>query len=72
MPKLDTLPRVINPEEIDIECCLDDTKDDGYGIWLAGIGVKFAPYPVEDVEPAIGTEHEQVEGIDDCRYCRLS
>ena len=63
--QLDPLPRPVDPGEVEVESGLDEPKNDGYRVWGPVVAVELAPYPVEDVEPAVGAEEEDVEGGDD-------
>lgn len=64
MAELDALSAVIHPCEVHVESSLQHPENDGHRVWLAISDVQLPPYPVEDVEGAVGAEREQVVGVD--------
>jgi hypothetical protein len=65
--QLDALARPVDPGKVEVEGRLDDAEDDGDGVGLLVVGVEPAPYPVEQVQAAVGAEEDDVEGGDDGR-----
>jgi hypothetical protein len=63
--QLDSLAGVVDPEEIEVKCRLDNAEDDGDGVDAVVIGVETANEPVDAVESAVRAESKKVEGIDD-------
>lgn len=52
-----------NPEEVNEQSGLDDTKDDRNGVgWSTG-GINPSIDPVQDIEKTIGAEGKQIERI---------
>ncbi len=63
--QLDPLSAVVDPCEVDVQCGLNDAKDDAGRI--EETFVDATPDPVEDVEEAVATERDEVVAIDDGR-----
>lgn len=63
--ELDTLAGVVYPREVDIQGGLDETEDDLHGLGLDVLYVELARQPVEDVEPTVQSQCEQVVAVDD-------
>lgn len=72
MPQLDSLPRIVYPCKIDVERCLHNPEYNGNRIRLPLVCIEFPDNPIQDVESAIGTEGEEVVGIDHRGHGRLS
>ena len=59
--QLDTLASVVDPEEVEIEGCLNNAEDNGDGVDAVVIGIETTNKPVDTVESAVGAESEEVE-----------
>ena len=70
IPKLDPLPRPVNPCKIDIESGLDDAEYDRDKVIVTLFGI--ANNPIQYVESPIGTKRNKIERIDDGWYGGLA
>lgn len=62
---------VVDLEEIEVKCCLDNVEDDGDGVDVVVIGVEIVNELVDVVESVVRVESKKVEGIDDGGDCGL-
>lgn len=62
--ELDALASVVNPGKVDVQGSLDNAENDGDGVGLLAGDLEFTDEPVDTVEGAVGTESDEVEGVD--------
>lgn len=63
--KLDTLTRVVDPGEVDVEGGLNQAKDDLDGLGRNVVDIELADDPVQHVQTTVQAQSEEVIRVDD-------
>ena len=69
-PQLNSLPAVVDPGEVDVECCLDNTENDAD--WVEEVLGCASDDPVKYVECAVSPERDKIVAVENGRYRGLA